>query len=106
MYIVVDIVLAAIVGYFIYDFVVTFATSTGTIWQRLLATGKQSATILWQRFVVIVTGLSGGLVMLADYLNAPGVGDAIKSVIQPQYVAVFVIAIALISEIARRRTLP
>lgn len=94
-----------VVAYIFFDFITSYAAATGTVWQRLLQTGKNSITILWQRFVILVTGLSGGLVYLADYLNAPGVSDAIKAVIQPQYVAGFVIAVAIISELARRRTL-
>ncbi len=103
--VVVDLAVAALVAYFIYDGVQEFASKTGTVWERLLAAGKDSVTILWGRFVVIVSGLSGGLVVLADYLNAPGVGDTIKSVIQPQYVMALTIGIGLISEFARRRTL-
>lgn len=105
MFVVIDLFIAALVIYFAYDLVTSFYASSGTLWQRLLATGKQSATILWSRFVVLVTGLSGGLVLLADYLNAPGVADAIKAVIQPQYVMILLIAIPLINEFARRRTL-
>ena len=100
-----DVIIAGIIIYFVYDAIVGYKNSTGTTWERILAAGKGSVTILWQRFVVLVTGLSGGLVILAEYLNAPGVADTIKSVIQPQYVAIFVIGMAIISEFARRRTL-
>ncbi len=105
MYLVIDLAIAAVVLYFIYDFVTTYYATTGGVWQRLLATGKQSVTILWSRFVVVVSGLSGGLVLLADYLDAPGVADAIKSVVQPQYMIIVTVGIPLISEFARRRTL-
>lgn len=105
MLVFIDFIIAALVVYFVYDFVASYRASVGTVWERLLATGKQSATILWARFVVIVSGASGGLALLAEYLNAPGVSDAIKSVVQPQYVIILLIAIPLISEFARKRTL-
>lgn len=101
-----DIPITALVAYFIYDFVVSYRAAAGTVWQRVLAAGDQSATIVWQRLIVIASGLSGAVVVVADYLNAPGVGDAIKSAVQPQYLVIYAIVMALISEFARRRTLP
>lgn len=105
LYLLVDLPIAALVLYFVYDFVTSYLAAPGTVWERVLASGKGSATIVWARFVVLVSGASGGLVMLADYLNAPGVSDAIKSVVQPQYVMIMMVAIPLITEFARRRTL-
>jgi hypothetical protein len=100
-----DLPIAILVLYFLYDAVTGYIAATGTVWERLLAAGKGSATIVWSRFVVMVSGLSGGLVVAADYLNAPGVASAVQSVIQPQYVMAFTVAIAVITEFARRRTL-
>jgi hypothetical protein len=75
------------------------------VWQRLLAAGRQSATILWQRFTIALAALADVLVWLADFFNAPGVAEPIKSVLQPHYVAGFVVAVAIVGELARRRTL-
>lgn len=103
MWWVLDIPIGLLVAYFVYDFVTSYARATGSTWQRILAAGDNSLTIVWQRLIVICSGLAGGAVTLADYLNAPGVGDAVKSALQPQYVLIFTIALAVISEFARRR---
>lgn len=107
MLVALDVIIALICIYVIIDFIRAYATATGTIWERLLTVGKESATILWQRVVICITGLSGALVWLADWLNAPGIGSAIKSAIgdRPQIMAAFLVGTAIISEIARRRTL-
>ena len=104
-YLFIDLPIAALVIYFVYDFVTSYLAATGTVWQRIIASGKGSLTIVWARFVVLISGASGGLVVLADYLNAPGVSDAIKTMVQPQYVMILLVAIPLITEFARRRTL-
>lgn len=95
-------VLAAFV---IYTLGSGFRAATGTVWERLLAAAQGSATILWARFSMLVGALATVLVEAADWLNAPGVADGIKAVMQPSYVAFFIIAMAVMSELARRRTL-
>jgi hypothetical protein len=97
--------LACWCGYLIYLFVTDYMKEQGPVWQRLLVAGKNSATILWARFQLIVTTAVGAIATLASYLDAPGVGDAIKSAIKPEYVLVAAIIIPLVSEWARRRTL-
>ena len=105
MHAIIDLFLLAALIYVVLDFVRCYRAATGTIWQRLLATGRHSATILWQRFTIALAGFADALVWLADLLNAPGVAEPIKSVLQPQYVAVFVVTVAIVGELARRRTL-
>jgi len=105
MTIALDLILLAALIYVVADFLRSYWTATGNVWQRLLAAGRQSATILWQRFTIALAALADVLVWLADLFNAPGVAEPIKSVLQPQYVAVFVVAVAIVGELARRRTL-
>lgn len=100
-----DLVLLASFLYVAWDFYADYRAAAGTVWQRLLASGKESATILWTRFTVLVTALSNSLVWVAGLLGAPGVEDSIKAALQPAYVAGFVVAIAIVTELARRRTL-
>lgn len=95
----------ALLARIVFDFLRAYIPAPGTIWQKLLAAGKASATILWARFVMLVGLASAGLVNLADFANAPGIADGIKAVMQPQYVAWLVFGIALVTELARRRTL-
>src|SRR5262245_14910368 len=105
MTLILNLVLVAALGYVAIDFLRSFRAAAGTVSQRLLATGRQSATILWQRFTMALAAFTDALLWLAELLNAPGVAEPIKSVLQPQYVAVFVVAVAVVSELARRRTL-
>jgi hypothetical protein len=105
MHAVIDLILFAALVYVVFDFVRAWRAASGTVWQRLLATGRHSATILWQRFIIALAGFADALVWLADLLQAPGVAEPIKSVLQPQYVAVLVVAVAIVGELARRRTL-
>ena len=100
-----NLILLAALVYVVIDFFSSYRAAAGTLWQRLLATSRESATILWQRFTIALAGFADALVWLADLLNAPGVAEPIKSVLQPQYVAVFVVTVAIVGELARRRTL-
>ena len=62
---------------------------------------KHSITILWARAVAAIgLLLAAGQSLLAD----PNVSGAIQSVLQPKYIPYYVIAIGLVTEIARRRT--
>jgi hypothetical protein len=105
LFFIMDVAVAAIFIYFVIDAVRSYMGTTGTTWERLLAVGKQSATILWARFTVVVTAGTGGLAWVADVLNAPQVSSAITTYMSPRVVAVLMIGAALIAEIARRRTL-
>jgi len=105
MTIALDLILAATLLYVVIDFVRSYCAAVGSTWQRMLAAGRHSATILWQRFTIALAALADVLVWLADLLDAPAVAEPIKSVLQPQYVAVFVVAVAIVGELARRRTL-
>jgi len=105
MTIVLNLILFAALVYVVIDFTRSFRAAAGTLWQRLLATGRESATILWQRFTIALASLADAVVWLAELLNAPGVAEPIKSVLQPQYVAALMVAVAIIGELARRRTL-
>jgi hypothetical protein len=100
-----NIVLAAIALYFIVDAVIAYHRAVGSVWQRTLAAGKQSATIVWARLVVIITAGISGLAWLADFVNQPGVSAAITTYLKPNVVAGIMVAVAVITELARRRTL-
>lgn len=71
------------------------------MWDNIKAWFKHSLTILWARAVTLVgLLLAAGEALLAD----PNVTGAIQSVLQPKYIPYFVIAIGVITELARRRT--
>ena len=71
------------------------------MWNRIKAWFKHSLTILWAR-VVALAGLLlvAGQALLAD----PNVTGAIQTALQPKFIPYYVIAIGLVTEIARRRT--
>lgn len=91
-----------LVGFIVYDFATRFKAATGSPWERALAAGKGTETILWSRFVAFVGSITALLVSAADYFNAPGVAAAIQQYLKPEYVAIGTIAVALITEWARR----
>jgi hypothetical protein len=68
---------------------------------KIKAWFKHSLTILWARAVAL-TGLllAAGEGLLAD-TNVTG---AIQTLLQPKYIPYYVIAMGLITELARRRT--
>jgi hypothetical protein len=71
------------------------------MWDKIKACFKHSVTILWAR-AVATAGLllAAGQSLLAD----PNVNGAIQSVLQPKFIPYYVIAIGLVTELARRRT--
>lgn len=70
------------------------------MWAKVKKFFKDSETIFWARFQVFMGAVVAGLLSL---VNDPNVGDAIKSVLKPEYVPYYVIAFGVITEIARRR---
>jgi hypothetical protein len=65
----------------------------------------RSATILWARLVALAGLLLAALDWLANLAGVPGVSENIRALLSPQYVPWYLIAIAIITELARRRTL-
>ena len=71
------------------------------MWDKIKAWFKHSITILWARAVALA-----GLMLMAgqSLLQDPNVTAAIQSLLQPKLIPYYVIAIGLITELARRRT--
>jgi hypothetical protein len=71
------------------------------MWDKIKTWFKHSLTILWARGVALAgILLAAGQAVLAD----PNVTGAIQSALQPKFIPYYVIAIGLVTEIARRRT--
>ena len=68
---------------------------------KIKAWFRNSVTILWAR-VLSFAGLM--LVIGQSLLQDPNVSAAIQSVLQPKFIPYYVIAIGILTEIARRRT--
>ena len=97
--------IAAAAAYGVYRAAAVYRATAGSPWDKLLATAKNSATVLWQ---YVVAG--SGVVMLyagqaADLLNMPEVRVFIQERMQPEYVGGALVAIAVITVVARLRTL-
>lgn len=71
------------------------------MWDKIKSWFRHSLTILWAR-VVAVAGLA--LAAAQSLLADPSVSGAVQELLQPKYIPYYVIAIGLITEIARRRT--
>jgi hypothetical protein len=71
------------------------------MWSDVKSWFRHSLTILWARAVALF-----GLLLAAgeSLLQDPNVTAAIQSALQPRFIPYYVIAIGLITEIARRRT--
>ena len=71
------------------------------MWDKIKSYFRHSLTILWAR-VVAAAGLV--LAVAQGVLAEPTVDAAIRQAMQPKYIPYYVIAIGLITELARRRT--
>lgn len=87
------------------DAVHAYYTTTGTAWQRLLAVGKTSATIMVARL-----GAIGGLALnaaieIADLVGSPAVSAALTQYVDAKAVGYTLAVAAIVVEWSRRRTL-
>lgn len=99
-------VAAALVAlYILGTFAAAFARESGTVWQRLLKAGEDSATIVWAKFSIAAGLLTAGLVQLAQTIGDPQVGAAIQRVMTPQTWGILFAAAMAITVLARKRTL-
>ena len=71
------------------------------MWDKAKSWFRHSLTIVWARIVAV----AGVLLALAQsVLSDPNVDAAIQQALQPKYIPYWVIAIGLVTELARRRT--
>ena len=71
------------------------------MWEKIKTWFKHSVTILWARAVALAgVALAMGQSLLGD----PNVNSAVQAVLQPKLIPYYVIAIGVITELARRRT--
>ena len=71
------------------------------MWDKIKTWFKHSVTILWARVMTLGGAVLAALLSLS---GDPNVSGAIQSMLQPKYIPYYVIAIGLITELARRRT--
>ncbi len=71
------------------------------MWQRLKAAFRHSVTILWAR-IVALTGVM--LAVATELLADQSITGAVQAALDAKYVPYYVIAIGIITELCRRRT--
>jgi len=72
------------------------------MWSKIKSSFRNSVTILWARVQVLAGLLAASLMALA---TDPNVTGAIQVAMDPKFIPYYVIAIGLITEIARRRSI-
>ena len=93
------------VGWIASTFVHAWITETGSLWQRTLKAGKDSATIVWAKVVLVAGGLVAVLDKLASLFGDPSLAAQIQQYITPQIVSYVMIGIMFVNVWARLRTL-
>ena len=68
-------------------------------WQRVLKWCKDSETLVWARLQMI---LGAVVAVVMGLLADPSINEAIKSILNPDYVPYYVIVFGLLTEVLRR----
>jgi hypothetical protein len=76
-----------------------------SVWRRTAGMFRRSLTMAWAFLVGLAGSALALLPLLGDLLDAPGVKEAVQSLLHPDYVPYYIVAIALITALARLRTL-
>jgi hypothetical protein len=71
------------------------------MWDKLKAAFLHSVTILWARMVALA-GLA--LAFLPTLVTDPNVSMIAQTLLQPKYIPFYLIAIGIVTELCRRRT--
>ena len=91
--------------YIAFTFIREYREAQGSTWDRLLEAGRDSATILVQKIAILISGIGSVTALLGEWLDIPGLKEAVQSALKPEYVVAFVVVTALVSWFARKRTM-
>jgi len=92
-------------GWIAFTFAHAWIVETGSFWQSTLKAGRDSATIVWAKLVIMAGGLVAVLDKIADLAGDPTLTAQIQQYATPQMVGYVTIAIMLVNVWARLRTL-
>lgn len=96
----------AVVVYIAVRVIVIYNTTSGNRWQRLLATARESATVLWLSFVGFVTAGFNGVLSLAEMAGtSQEVRDAISKFFDARVASAIIAVVVIGGIISRLRTL-
>jgi hypothetical protein len=93
------------VGWIAFTFIHAWIGEAGSFWQRTLKAGKDSATIVWAKIVLVVGGLVALLDKIADLAGDGSLAAQIQQYVTPQIVSYLMIGIMFVNVWARLRTL-
>jgi hypothetical protein len=93
------------IGWIVFTFVHAWIAETGSFWQRTLKAGKDSATIVWAKVVLVAGGLVAFLDKVATLAGDPSLATQIQQYVTPQVVSYVMIGIMFVNVWARLRTL-
>lgn len=93
------------IGWIVFTFVHAWIAETGSFWQRTLKAGKDSATIVWAKVVLLAGGIVAVLDKVAGVAGDPSLAAQIQQYVTPQAVSYVMIAIMFVNVWARFRTL-
>jgi hypothetical protein len=93
------------IGWIVFTFVHAWIAETGSFWQRTLKAGKDSATIVWAKVVLVAGGLVALLDKIATLAGDPSLATQIQQYVTPQVVSYVMIGIMFVNVWARLRTL-
>ena len=96
---------ALMIGWIVFTFAHAWVTETGSFWQRTLKAGKDSATIVWAKVVLIAGGLVAVLDKIASLAGDPSLATQIQQYVTPQLVSYVMMGIMAVNVWARFRTL-
>lgn len=103
---IIEIALLLIAAYYIGLVYFQYRKTTGTFWERIIPAAGNSATMLWGKFVLVLSAIVSQLNNIADLLGQPEIKDYIQATLgNPKSVATVMALIAIITMIARTRTL-
>jgi hypothetical protein len=94
----------ALIGFVCWTVYSQYRLTTGTVFQRLLAGARNSATILWSKFVAVIALITMQLDNVADLLGSPELKEFINQWVgNPKTIAAVMLIISGVTIYARLR---
>lgn len=97
--------IAGVLSYLGFRIYTRYSATTGSPWERVLATASGSATVLWQKVIAVGGMVLMGLGALSEVAGVPEVQTTIQTYLSPEIAGGALCVIALIGVWARLRTL-
>lgn len=98
--------LLGLVGYGVWQFYLDYRSEIGTPWSRAVKAAQFSATILWQKFCIVLAAIVAQLDNVADLVGQPEAKDFINTWLgNPKLIAAIMLGMAAVTIMARKRSL-